>query len=84
MSAAALKECRAILGGERDKMRLIWDERASEKDRKVLLAMAGATMAEAHYCKNKAWGDMRASLRGDITRGLARFSGWAAALEGDA
>ena len=36
-----LVECRAVLGGEYDPMRAAWDERATIKDRRLLLAMAG-------------------------------------------
>lgn len=73
-----LVECRAVLGGERDPMRAVWDERAALKDRRLLLAMAGVSAVEAARRSSAAWCDLPASLRGDIVRGLGRFREWAA------
>lgn len=73
-----LVECRAVLGGERDPLRAVWDERATAKDRRLLLAMAGVSAVEAAHRSGAAWGDLPAALRGDIARGLDRFRGWAA------
>lgn len=80
MSAARLRlvECRAILGGARDPLRAVWDERATLKDRRLLLAMAGVSSVEAARRSGVAWGDLPAALRGDIARGLGRFRDWAA------
>lgn len=73
-----LVECRAILGGERDPLREVWDERAGAKDRRLLLAMAGASAADAARRVGSSWCDLPASMRGDIARGLGRFRDWAA------
>lgn len=80
MSAPHLRlvECRAILGGERDPLRAVWDERASRKDRRLLLAMAGVGAGESVRRAGVAWCDLPASMRGDIARGLGRFRDWAA------
>lgn len=72
-----LVECWAIIGGERDPLRAVWDERATDKDRRLLLAMAGCGAAESARRSGAAWCDLPASLRGDIERGLARFRAWA-------
>lgn len=83
MSAAHLKlvECRAVLGGERDAFRAVWDEQATAKDRRLLLAMAGEPAGLAGRMAGRAWVDLSAELRGNIKRGLARFSGWADKLK---
>lgn len=82
MSAALrLVECRAILGGERDEFRVVWDEQATIKDRRLLLAMAGVTPGLASRQAGGAWVDLSPQLRGEIKRGLARFSAWAERLK---
>lgn len=74
-------ECRAILGGERDPFAALWNFRASVKDRRLLLAMAGASQFEAVRWRAMAWADLPADARGDIKRGLARFRDWAQRLD---
>lgn len=71
-----LVECRAILGGERDLMRVVWDEQATNKDRRLLLAMAGQGAGMAARLSGRGWCDLSAELRVDISRGLARFRAW--------
>jgi hypothetical protein len=80
MSAAHLRlvECRAILGGARDPLRAVWDERATRKDRRLLLAMAGVGVAESARRSGSSWCDLPPAMRGDISRGLGRFRDWAA------
>lgn len=82
MSAAHLRlvECRAILGGERDPFRATWDEKASRSDRRLLLAMARATVAEAGRWSGLAWCDLRPEVRAGVVAGLRRFRGWAEGL----
>lgn len=82
MSAARLKlvECRAILGGERDPLRLVWDEKATAQDRRLLLAMAGETPQLAARLAGRAWCDLSAHTRGEVGRGLRRFAEWAGKL----
>lgn len=83
MSAARLYlvECRAILGGERDSFRAVWDEQATAKDRRLLLAMAGEPAGLAGRMAGRAWCDLSAEVRGNIKRGLERFAGWAERLK---
>ena len=83
MSAARLRlvECRAVLGGERDAFRIVWDEQATAKDRRVLLAMAGEPAGMAGRLAGWAWCDLSAELRGNIKAGLKRFSGWSERLQ---
>lgn len=83
MSSARLYlvECRAILGGERDKFRDVWDCQASQRDRKVLLAMAGEPAQAAGRLAGRAWCDLSAHTRGEVLRGLGRFAGWADRLK---
>lgn len=78
MSAARLRlvECRQILGGERDSFRVVWDEQATNKDRRLLLAMAGEPPALAARLAGRAWCDLSAELRGKVQAGLKRFRAW--------
>lgn len=78
MSAARLRlvECRAILGGEYDAMRAVWDHQATSKDRRLLLAMAGRQERELRYLADKAWGDLSVDNRESIRAGLRRFRAW--------
>lgn len=83
MSAARLRlvECRAILGGERDPFRVVWDEQATARDRRLLLAMAGDSQAMAARRAGYAWCDLSAHTRGEVKRRLAEFSKWAEKLQ---
>jgi hypothetical protein len=83
MSAARLRlvECRAILGGEYDPLRAVWDEQATNKDRRLLLAMAGRVQSEAGRLAGWAWGDLAADCRADIAHGLRRWKAWAERLQ---
>ena len=82
MSAARLKlvECRKILGGERDPFRGVWDEQATAKDRRLLLAIGGETPQMAAHLAGRAWCDLSAHTRGEVQRGLRRFAEWAGKL----
>lgn len=82
MSAARLRlvECRAILGGERDAFRVVWDEQATAKDRRLLLAIGGESPQLAARLAGRAWCDLSAHTRGEIRRGLGRFASWAERL----
>ena len=80
MSAAVvvrMAEVRAILGGVRDPLRAVWDERATLKDRRLLLAMAGASQVEAARWASMGWCDLRPDVRGNVIGGLRKFRGWA-------
>ena len=83
MSAARLRlvECRAILGGERDPLRAVWDEQATRKDRRLLLAMAGHASSMATRLQSRAWCDLLPETRVGIAGGLKRWSEWAARLK---
>ena len=83
MSAARLRlvECRAVLGGERDKLRAVWDEQATPKDRRLLLAMAGVVQSAASIYAGRAWGDLSPDLRVKVKTGLQRWSAWAEKLK---
>lgn len=73
-----LAECRAILGGERSGMRAVWDNTANDKQRRVLLAMAGRT--EGGLCSmwaSQSWAALPEYLRSEIVVGLRRFRTWA-------
>lgn len=82
VAVARLAEARAILGGVRDPLRAVWDQSASDKDRRVLLLLAGCSngFEQAHYA-GRAWGDLSAEIRGRIRAGLKRFRTWAALVE---
>ena len=81
MSAQRAAECRAILGGERDKFRVVWDEQATQKDRALLLAMAGEPRAMAARLAGRAWCDLSAEMRPEIKRALKKWSAWAERLQ---
>lgn len=82
MSAALrLVECRQILGGERDKLRPVWDEQASIKDRRLLLAMAGIGATAAARDVGRSWCDLSAERRAAVVGGLRRWSAWAERLQ---
>ena len=80
-AVARLAEVRAILGGVRDPLRAVWDESATNKDRRVLLLLAGCSEFERAHYAGKGWGDLRAELRGRIRSGLKKFRTWAALVE---
>lgn len=83
MSAARLRlvECRAILGGERDPFRVVWDDQTTARDRRLLLMMAGESQAQAGRHYGYAWCDLSAHTRGEVKRRLAEFSVWADKLK---
>lgn len=83
MSAARLHlvECRQILGGERDPFRAVWDEQATQKDRRLLLMMAGETAGGAGYRSALSWCDLSAHTRGEVVRKMKRFGEWAERLK---
>lgn len=82
MSAALrLVECRAVLGGERDPFRVVWDEQTTAKDRRLLLAMAGHSAATAGHLSGRAWCDLKAEVRSEILRGMRRWKAWAEKLQ---
>ena len=78
MSAARLRlvECRQILGGERDPLRVVWDEQATQKDRRMLLAMAGRRARHMSAWSACAWSDLTAGDRDAIRGALRRFRAW--------
>lgn len=76
-----LVEVRAILGGERDEFRAVWDEQATNKDRRLLLAMAGEPPGMAGRLAGRGWCDLSAELRGNIKGGLRRFRDWSERLK---
>lgn len=68
----------AIIDGKYDALRPVWDERASRDDRRLLLALAGATAGDANLLVKRSWCEMPGPLRSDIATGLKRFKVWAA------
>lgn len=78
MSAAhlCLVECRAILGGEYDQLRVVWDEQATGKDRRLLLAMAGRQERSMAHLSGRDWAGLSVDDREAIRGGLRRFRAW--------
>lgn len=74
-----LAECRAVLGGERSKMRAVWDNEANDKQRRVLLAMSGRLGPSAHVAlwASSSWVSLPEYLRSEIVCGMRRFRTWA-------
>lgn len=81
IAARRLAECWQILSGEYDPLRVVWDEQATQKDRRVLLAMAGCAPSIVGRRISCAWCDLPAVLRTDIGLALRRYSAWAERLE---
>lgn len=75
-----LVECRAILGGERDPMRAIWDEGATARDRRFLMAMGGIAQDRIAGRSGFCWVDLSVNDRVAIVGGLRKFKAWAARL----
>ena len=76
IAARGLAECWQMLAGEYDPLRVVWDEQATQKDRRVLLAMAGCVpsiVGRRIYC---AWCDLPVVLRTDIGLALRRYGAW--------
>lgn len=72
-----LAECRAVLGGVRDPLRAVWDEQATQRDRRFLLAMSGLPSRELTIYAARSWGDLPNDRRCLIRDGLRRFRAWA-------
>ena len=77
MSAARAAECRAVLGGARDAFRAVWDEQATQKDRRQLLLMAGCAVPLVSRRLSCAWLDLPVEVRAEIKAALRRFKAWA-------
>lgn len=74
-----LSECRAVLGGERSRMRSVWDDEANDKQRRVMLAMSGRLGPSAHVAlwASSSWVSLPEYLRSEIVCGMRRFRTWA-------
>lgn len=83
MSAARLRlvECRAILGGEYDAFRTVWDEQATDKDRRLLLAMAGKNRAACQTLSGRAWVDLAPEARVEIKSAMRKWREWSERLQ---
>jgi hypothetical protein len=80
-AARAFAEMRAILGGERDSFCPVWDAKASERDRRLLLAMAGCQSGTEQFSlAQRSWRELSPEIRSRVKYGLAKFQLWAAAL----
>lgn len=76
-----LAGCRAIIGGEYDPLRAVWDEQATAKDRRLLLAMAGHAGSMTARLASRAWCDLLPETRVAVAGGLRRFKAWAERLQ---
>lgn len=73
--------CLAIIGGEYDPLRAVWDEQATLKDRRLLLAMAGHAGSMATRLSGRAWCDLLPETRVAVAGGLRRFKAWSERLQ---
>lgn len=80
-SAERLAECWSILGAEYDPLRVVWDEQATAKDRRLLLAMAGQVQTMAARLAGRQWCDLLPETRAAIAGALRRWRGWAERLQ---
>lgn len=76
-----IAECRAILGGEYSPMRAVWDEQATQKDRSLLLKMAGHAGSMATRLSSRAWCDLLPETRAAVEGGLRRWREWSDRLK---
>jgi hypothetical protein len=81
MSAERLRLCWDAVKGVHDPFRVVWDEQATNKDRRLMLAMAGEPPALAGRMAGRGWLDLSAELRGNIRAGMKRFAAWAERLQ---
>lgn len=65
-----------MLGGERSKMRAIWDEEAGRKDRLLLLAMGRRAGPQAEQLAACAWCELSPEIRADVVGGLRKVRAW--------
>lgn len=77
---ARAAELRAQLGGARDPLRVVWDEQATDRDRRLLLAMAGHGGRGVGLLAAGAWCDLRPEVRAAVADGLRRWRAWAERL----
>lgn len=78
---ARIAECFEVIGGRRDDFAFVWEEQATNKDRRLMLVMAGEPMTLAARKAGRAWLDLPANTRGDIKRAVAKFKAWAERLQ---
>lgn len=76
-----LAGCWAIIGGEYDPLRAVWDEQATLKDRRLLLAMAGHAGSMATRLSGRAWCDLLPETRVAVAGGLRRFKAWSERIQ---
>lgn len=75
-----IAECWQILGGVYDPLRVVWDEQATQKDRRQLLAMAGCVTSIVGRYISCAWCDLPVVVRTDIAGALKKYAAWAERL----
>ena len=80
-ASARIAECFEVIGGRRDEFAFVWEEQATNKDRRLMLVMAGEPMTLAARKAGRAWLDLPANQRGDIKRAVAKFKAWAERLQ---
>lgn len=76
---ARLAECRAIVGGEHDRMRGVWDA-AGVKDRRLLLAMGGNDSVVGARNASRDWVALSPEIRQSVSDGMRRWLRWAEAV----
>ena len=77
-----LVQCRKVLGGEYHPLRAVWDDCATLKDRRLLLAMAGVdSRVAASALAGKLWAELKPEMRAAIGGGLRRWREWASRLK---
>lgn len=77
--AAALAQCRAMLGGEFDPFGRFWDQ-SDRAARSVLLRIAG----QPAFCESRQWSELAAEARASIKRRARDLRGWLVSLPLDA
>ena len=80
IAARRLAECWQVLAGEYDPLRVVWDEQATQKDRRQLLAMAGCVTSIVGRYIAYAWCDLPGVVRTDIAGALKKYAAWAERL----
>lgn len=78
--AKGIAACWTVLGGEYDPLRVVWDEQATVKDRRLLLAMAGQVKTMATRMSSRSWCDLLPETRVSIAGALRRWRAWSERL----
>lgn len=79
-AAAGLAACRAVLSADGSPMGLIWDAQAGDRDRRLMLVMAGESSETARRLAARPWREQSPERRAAILAAMRRWREWAGRL----